>query len=79
MIQKVHVSCSKKMHSRFYASGAAGFCFCRRDSISGAVPIRPRSLQKSREWEKTWVGKKVDASSIDQVAQFLPEGFVKHI
>jgi hypothetical protein len=36
----------------------------------------PEELAKVREWEKTWVGKKVDASSIDQVAQFLPEGFV---
>ncbi len=38
----------------------------------------PEELAKVREWEKTWVGKKVDASSIDQVAQFLPEGFVEH-
>lgn len=36
----------------------------------------PGELAKVREWEKTWVGKKVDASSIDQIAQFLPEGFV---
>jgi len=32
-------------------------------------------LAKVREWEKTWVGKTVDASNIDQIAQFLPEGF----
>lgn len=36
----------------------------------------PDELGKVREWEKTWVGKKVDASNIDQVAQFFPEGFV---
>jgi len=36
----------------------------------------PEELAKVREWEKTWVGKKVDAGNIDQVAQFLPEGFV---
>ena len=36
----------------------------------------PDEMAKVREWEKTWAGKKVDASNIDQVAQFLPEGFV---
>ena len=39
-------------------------------------PYTPEEMAKVREWEKTWVGKKVDASNIDQVAQFLPEGFV---
>ncbi len=36
----------------------------------------PEELVKVREWEKTWADKKIDASTIDQVAQFLPEGFV---
>jgi hypothetical protein len=30
-------------------------------------------LAKVREWEKTWVGKKIDASNLDQVKEFLPE------
>ena len=34
-------------------------------------------LAKVREWEKTWAGKKIDKSNIDQVAQFLPESIVK--
>ena len=33
-------------------------------------------LAKVREWEKTWVGKKIDKSNVDQVAQFMPETFV---
>jgi hypothetical protein len=33
-------------------------------------------LAKVREWEKTWVGKKIDASNVDQVADFLPKGWV---
>jgi hypothetical protein len=33
-------------------------------------------LAKVREWEKTWAGKKIDKSNIDQVAQFLPDQIV---
>jgi len=33
-------------------------------------------LAKVREWEKTWAGKKIDQTNVDQVAQFLPEHFV---
>jgi hypothetical protein len=36
-------------------------------------------LAKVREWEKTWAGKKVDKSNVDQVAQFLPETIVNVI
>ncbi len=34
-------------------------------------------LAKVREWEKTWAGKKIDTSNIDQVAQFLPDQIVQ--
>lgn len=34
-------------------------------------------LAKVREWEKTWAGKKIDKSNIDQVADFLPKAFVE--
>jgi hypothetical protein len=30
-------------------------------------------LAKVREWEKTWVGKKVNAANVDQVKDFLPD------
>ena len=33
----------------------------------------PEELAKVREWEKTWVGKKITKDNIDQVAEFLPE------
>ncbi len=33
-------------------------------------------LAKVRQWEETWVGKKIDKSNIDQVAEFLPSSFV---
>ena len=36
----------------------------------------PEELAKVREWEKTWAGKKIDKSNIDQVAQFMPESYV---
>ncbi len=32
-------------------------------------------LAKVRAWEKTWAGKKIDTSNVDQVKQYLPEGF----
>jgi hypothetical protein len=34
-------------------------------------------LAKVQEWEKTWAGKKIDKSNIDQVAEFLPEQIVQ--
>jgi hypothetical protein len=32
-------------------------------------------LEKVREWEKTWVGKKINKENIDQVKEFLSEQF----
>ena len=34
------------------------------------------ALTEVREWEKTWAGKKIDKTNIDQVAEYLPESFV---
>jgi hypothetical protein len=31
-------------------------------------------LEKMREWEKTWAGKTINRSNIDQVKEFVPEG-----
>ena len=36
-------------------------------------------LAKVREWEKTWVGKKVDKTNVDQVKDFLLEPHVRII
>jgi hypothetical protein len=33
-------------------------------------------LAKVREWEKTWAGKKIDKTNVDQVAEFMPESYV---
>lgn len=29
---------------------------------------------KVREWEKTWAGKTINRSNVDQVKEFVPEG-----
>ncbi len=34
-------------------------------------------LAKVRDWEKTWAGKKIDKSNVDQVAEFFPESFIE--
>jgi hypothetical protein len=31
-------------------------------------------LEKMREWEKTWAGKTINRSNVDQVKEFVPEG-----
>jgi hypothetical protein len=33
-------------------------------------------LAKVKAWEKTWVGKRIDASNIDSVAEFIPENYL---
>ncbi len=33
-------------------------------------------LAEVRAWEKTWVGKKIDQSNVDQIGQFLPESYL---
>lgn len=37
----------------------------------------PDELAKVREWEKTWAGKKIDKSNIDQIAEFYPAAYVQ--
>jgi len=32
-----------------------------------------KDLEKVREWEKTWVGKRIDSSNVDEVKELLPE------
>ncbi len=34
-------------------------------------------LAQLREWEKKWVGQKIDKSNIDQVAAFMPQSYVE--
>ena len=35
-------------------------------------------LAKLREWEKEWVGKKIDASNFDEVKQYFPDTWTEH-
>jgi hypothetical protein len=37
---------------------------------------KPDELAKVKEWEKTWVGKKIDKSNVDQIAAYFPESYV---
>jgi len=41
-----------------------------------ATAYTPEELAGVRAWEKTWAGKKIDRSTVDQVAQFMPESYV---
>jgi hypothetical protein len=52
--------------------------------IAGAAEVifpvsayTPEDLAKVRQWEKTWAGKKIDKSNIDQVAEFMPASYVE--
>jgi hypothetical protein len=36
----------------------------------------PEELAKVREWEKTWAGKRIDNTNIEQVAEFFPESYI---
>ncbi len=46
------------------------------EAIGMGTAYTAEELAKVREWEKTWVGKKIDKTNIDQVAEFLPEPWV---
>ncbi len=62
-------------------------CICTA-AIFMATPAAAQEMQKAytdaeltkvREWEKTWAGKKIDKTNVDQVAQFMTEPFVEII
>lgn len=58
------------------------FVFCTSGVLAAEVnyPVRAytdEELEKVREWEKEWVGKRIDRSNVDQVAEFLPESYVE--
>jgi len=39
----------------------------------------PEELAEVRQWEKTWAGKKIDKTNIDQVAEFMPASYVENL
>ena len=54
------------------------FLFCTSSSLAQGVKFPTPSfegeeLAKAREWEKTWVGKKVTTADVDQVKELLPD------
>ncbi len=55
---------------------AVPICAAAAEVVYPKSCFSEEELQKVREWEKTWVGKKIDKTNIDQVARFLPESFV---
>ena len=50
------------------------------EEVPGYGPcFTPDELAKVREWEKTWVGKKIDKTNVDQVAEFMLPCFVNDV
>ncbi len=58
---------------------------CLRDSVpSRAADVtfptfsyNDQELAKVKEWEKTWVGKKVTSENVDQVKNFSLKGYTR--
>ncbi len=48
----------------------------KAEEVNWLVPpsFEGEELAKVREWEKTWAGKTVNRSNVDQVKEFIPEG-----
>ena len=52
---------------------------CAEEVVGFASCYTDQELAKVREWEKTWVGKKIDNTNVDQVAEFLPASYVNDV
>ncbi|MCX5898522.1 MAG: outer membrane lipoprotein-sorting protein [Proteobacteria bacterium] len=58
------------------------FCvFLLRDASGASLEVftscySPEELQQVKQWEQTWAGKKINKTTVDQVAAFLPESYV---
>jgi hypothetical protein len=50
--------------------------FVMAGEVKMGTAYTAEELAKVREWEKTWAGKKIDQSNVDQVGQFLPESYL---
>jgi hypothetical protein len=50
------------------------------EEVQGYGPCyTPEELAKVREWEKTWVGKKIDKTNVDQVAEFMLPSYANEV
>jgi hypothetical protein len=52
---------------------------CAEEVVGFASCFTDEELAKVREWEKTWVGKKIDNTNVDQVAEFLLPSYVNDV
>jgi hypothetical protein len=48
----------------------------RAEEVRYPVPsYEGETLERVKQWEKTWAGKKIDPTNIDEVKEFVPESF----
>jgi hypothetical protein len=71
----------KRWNQLFGLPLLGAFMLCLAPALAGAQEVigtsyTPDELAKVKDWEKTWVGKKIDKTNIDQVADFIPESYV---
>jgi hypothetical protein len=72
---------SEKNKRRIAAAGFMLAVFLMPVLTAGAEIVFPvasysgEGLANVREWEKTWAGKKIDQTNLDQIAEFLPPAF----
>ena len=48
---------------------------CAEQLIYPLAAYSDEELAKVRDWEKTWAGKKIDKTNVDQIKEFLPESY----
>ena len=70
----------RRRNQKFGIWLVAALMLCLVPALAGAGEVIGTSytadeLAKVRDWEKTWVGKKLDKTNVDQVASFMPESY----
>ncbi len=50
--------------------------FVMAGEVKMGTAYTSEELAEVRAWEKTWAGKKIDQSNVDQVGEFLPESYL---
>ena len=54
---------------------AAPIAVCAQQLNFPLAAYSDAELAKVRDWEKTWAGKKIDQSNVDQIKEYLPESY----
>ena len=70
----------RRRNQKFGIWLVAALMLCLVPALAGAGEVIGTSytadeLAKVRDWEKTWVGKKLDKTNVDQVASFMPASY----